>query len=80
DKRPIIAMLATGMLLMFANMSIEPIITVYVAQLVPVESQVTMVSCVVMSAAALGSILSASWLGKRACNHRPVADPVCELA
>jgi hypothetical protein len=27
-------MLATGMLLMLANMSIEPIITVYVAQLV----------------------------------------------
>ena len=27
DKRPVIAMLATGMLLMLANMSIEPIIT-----------------------------------------------------
>ena len=34
DKRPIIAMLVTGLLLMLANMSIEPIITVYVAQLV----------------------------------------------
>ena len=34
DKRPVIAMLATGLLLMLANMSIEPIITVYVAQLV----------------------------------------------
>jgi MFS family permease len=31
DKRPLVAMLFTGMLLMFANMSIEPIITVYVA-------------------------------------------------
>ncbi|MCB8829215.1 MFS transporter, partial [Escherichia coli] len=66
DKRPIIAMLATGLLLMLANMSIEPIITVYVAQLVSDPSKVTIVSGVVMSAAALGSILSASRLGKLA--------------
>jgi MFS family permease len=66
DKRPIIAMLTTGMLLMVANMSIEPIITVYVAQLVPDASQVTLVSGFAMSAAALGSILSASRLGRLA--------------
>ena len=66
DKRPVIAMLATGLLLMLANMSIEPIITVYVAQLVPEASRVTMVAGLVMSAAALGSILSASRLGKLA--------------
>jgi MFS family permease len=65
DRRPTIAMLVTGMLLMFANMSIEPIITVYVAQLVPVH-QVTIVAGIVMSGAALGSILSASRLGKLA--------------
>ncbi|MEO5755420.1 MAG: multidrug efflux MFS transporter [Mesorhizobium sp.] len=64
DKRPIVAMLATGLLLMFANMSIEPIITVYVAQLASDQSQVTLTSGVVMSAAALGSILSATRLGK----------------
>jgi MFS family permease len=65
DKRPIIAMLATGVLLMIANMSIEPIITVYVAQLVePVR--VTFIAGIVMSAAALGSILSSSQLGKLA--------------
>jgi MFS family permease len=63
DKRPVIAMLATGMLLMFANMSIEPIITVYVAQIVPDPDQITIVAGLVMSAAALGSILSASRLG-----------------
>nr|WP_245521787.1 MFS transporter [Rhizobium leguminosarum] len=82
DKRPVIAMLATGMLLMFANMSIEPIITVYVAQLVPVESQVTMISGVVMSAAALGSILSASWLGKLAdrIGHWPVISGALAVA
>jgi MFS family permease len=66
DKRPVIAMLVTGMLLMFANMSIEPIITVYVAQIVPDPARVTIVAGLVMSAAALGSILSASRLGKLA--------------
>jgi MFS family permease len=65
DKRPIVAMLVTGMLLMLANMSIEPIITVYVAQLVE-PAFVTFVAGLVMSAAALGSILSASHLGKLA--------------
>jgi MFS family permease len=66
DKGPILAMLVTGMLLMVANMSIEPIITVYVAQLVPDADRVTMVSGLAMSAAALGAILSASRLGKLA--------------
>ncbi len=64
DKRPVVAMLVTGMLLMLANMSIEPIITVYVAQIVPDPAHVTIVAGLVMSAAALGSILSASRLGK----------------
>jgi MFS family permease len=45
-------------------MSIEPIITVYVAQLVADPARVTLVAGVVMSAAALGSILSAARLGK----------------
>ncbi|MBB3592099.1 DHA1 family multidrug resistance protein-like MFS transporter [Rhizobium sp. BK529] len=74
DKGPVVAMLATGLLLMLANMSIEPIITVYVAQLVPDQRQVTMVAGIVMSAAALGSILSASRLGRLAdrIGHWPV--------
>ncbi len=66
DKRPVIVMLLAGMLLMLANMSIEPIITVYVAQLVSDPAQITLVAGIVMSAAALGSILSASRLGKLA--------------
>jgi MFS family permease len=66
NKGPLLAMLFTGMLLMFANMSIEPIITVYVAQLVTEPTHVTMMAGLVMSAAALGSILSASRLGKLA--------------
>ncbi|MBS0451415.1 MAG: MFS transporter [Proteobacteria bacterium] len=66
DARPLLAMWGTGMLLMLANMSIEPIITVYVAQLVQDASRVTMTAGVVMSATALGSILSAARLGRLA--------------
>lgn len=66
DKGPVTAMFITGMLLMLANMSIEPIITVYVATLVRDAAQVTLVAGVVMSAAALGSILSAARLGRLA--------------
>jgi MFS family permease len=73
DKRPVIAMLAVGTLLTFANMSIEPIITLYVGQLVE-PSRVTFVSGLAMSAAALGAILSASRLGRLAdrSGHWPV--------
>ena len=74
DKWPVVAMLITGTLLMFANMSIEPIITVYVAQLVDNPDRVTLVAGFVMSAGALGSVLSASRLGKLAdrIGHWPV--------
>ncbi|OLL28224.1 MFS transporter [Burkholderia sp. SRS-W-2-2016] len=65
DKAPAIAMLATGLLLMLANMSIEPIITVYVAQLTKPQN-VTMIAGFVMSGAALGSVISSSRLGKLA--------------
>ncbi|WP_213989977.1 MFS transporter [Sodalis sp. dw_96] len=64
-SKPVVAMLITGALLMIANMSIEPIITLYVGQLVSF-SRVTLVAGFAMSAAALGSILSASRLGKLA--------------
>ena len=67
-------MLFTGMLLIFANMSIEPIITLYVAQLVRQPQHITLTAGVVMSAAALGSIISAAWLGRLAdrVGHWPV--------
>ncbi|HEY1944666.1 MAG TPA: MFS transporter [Roseiarcus sp.] len=66
SKGAVVAMLATGFLLVFANMSIEPIITVYVGALVDDPRRVTIMAGFVMSAAALGSILSASQLGKLA--------------
>ena len=62
DRRPVFAMLATGCLLMLAQMSIEPIITVYVATLVD-AAHVIFIAGVVMSGGALGSIISSSWLG-----------------
>jgi MFS family permease len=66
DLRPVLAMLFTAALLMFANMSIEPIITVYVSQLVHDARHVTLVSGFVMSASALGSVLAASRVGRLA--------------
>ena len=66
QKKRVLAMLATGLLLMFATMSIEPIITVYVASLVDDPRRVTSTAGLVMSAAALGSIVSASRLGRLA--------------
>jgi len=74
DKRPVAAMLVMGMLLMFATMSIEPIITLYVAEIVSDPARVTLASGIVMSVAALGSILSASRLGLLAdrIGHWPV--------
>ncbi|MCG7359795.1 MFS transporter [Roseomonas sp. ACRSG] len=66
DRRPVIAMLATAMLLMLANMSVEPIITVYVAQLVPPGGDVVFTAGLVMAASAIGSVLATSWLGRLA--------------
>jgi MFS family permease len=61
---PVIAMLATGLLLLFANMSIEPIITVYVSQIMLDSAHVALISGVVMSATAFGGILAAPKLGR----------------
>ncbi|MBU6419730.1 MAG: MFS transporter [Proteobacteria bacterium] len=73
EKGSVALMLATGFLLMLANMSIEPIITVYVAQLVP-PAHVIFVAGLVMAASALGATLSSSRLGHLAdrIGYRPV--------
>ena len=64
DRRPVVAMLGTALLLMLATMSIEPIISVYVGPLVPPGGDVTFASGLVMAASALGSILAAPRLGR----------------
>jgi MFS family permease len=71
DGRIVALMLGLGLLSVLANMSIEPIITMYVGEIVKDPAQVTFVAGLVMSAAALGSIVSASRIGKLAdrMNH-----------
>lgn len=69
---PVIMSLLTAMLLMFANMSIEPIITIYVQQLILPSvatkmanfEQVSFWAGIIMSLTALGSALSAQYLGR----------------
>ncbi|MFF7710568.1 MFS transporter [Pseudomonas sp. NPDC007930] len=64
QRRPVLLMYAAACLLMFATLSIEPIITVYL-QVLNAEP-VTLMAGLAMSATALGSILSAPRLGKLA--------------
>ena len=71
DHLPVIAMLVTAFLLLFANMSIEPIITVYVSQIMHGGAHVTLISGVVMSATAFGGILAAPRLGRLAIRSAP---------
>jgi MFS family permease len=66
DRRPVVAMLITVMLLMVASMSIEPIITVYVQTLVGDPSRVVLISGMVMAATAFGSVLAAPRVGRLA--------------
>ena len=66
NRQPVIAMLVTAFLLLLANMSIEPIITLYVAQLDPGETHIARMAGVVMAATALASIIAAPRVGKLA--------------
>jgi DHA1 family multidrug resistance protein-like MFS transporter len=59
----LIALLATAMMVLLANMSIEPIITVYIAQLAVPADRLARTAGIVMAASALGSMLTAARLG-----------------
>ena len=59
----IAAILVTAMMVVLANMSIEPIITVYIGQLGVDSAHLTRVAGVVMASSALGSMLTAARLG-----------------
>jgi len=63
DRGMLAALLATGMMVLFANMSVEPIITVYVGGLHPPAGRVAGMAGIVMAASAVGSMATASWLG-----------------
>ena len=72
DRRPVIAMLVTATMLMIANMSIEPIITVYVGTLRS-GSDVVLMAGVVMAVSAFGSILAAPQAGPAGRSDRHLA-------
>jgi MFS family permease len=57
------ALFVTAMMVLFANMSIEPIITVYIRGLGVPTVNLTRVAGIVMASSALGSILTAAKLG-----------------
>lgn len=59
----IVALLVTAMMVLFANMSIEPIITVYIGQLGVPADHLVRVAGIVMASSALGSMLTAARLG-----------------
>jgi MFS family permease len=74
DPRRVGVLLAVASLLMFATMSLEPIVTVFVGELEPGTTHVATLSGVVMAVGALGSIASAPRLGRLAdrVGHGPV--------
>ncbi|MDW3681082.1 MFS transporter [Cupriavidus sp. CV2] len=57
------ALLVTAMMVLLANMSIEPIITVYIGSLGVGADHLTRIAGVVMACSALGSVLTAARLG-----------------
>lgn len=63
ERGLLMTLLFTAMMVLLANMSIEPIITVYVRQLGVADGHLTRVAGIVMAASALGSMLTAPRLG-----------------
>ena len=66
NQRLVRLMWLSGMLLIFASMSIEPIITLYVGEFVQGNHQITLIAGLAMSAAALGTVIAAPRLGRLA--------------
>jgi MFS family permease len=62
-RSTLFALLVTAMMVLLANMSIEPIITVYIGQLGVATNHLARIAGVVMAASALGSMLTAAKLG-----------------
>jgi MFS family permease len=64
NNYPVIgALLVTAMMVLLANMSIEPVITVYVGSLGVPSAHLARVAGIVMACSALGSMLTAARLG-----------------
>ena len=69
DWRPILLMLASACLLLIANMSIEPIVTIYVGQIARPGDDVVLYAGAAMSAGAFAAIIAAPTLGRLADRH-----------
>jgi len=69
DKRPILAMLASATLLLMANMSVEPIITIFVGEIARPGQNVVLYAGLAMSAAAFAAMLAAPSIGHYADCH-----------
>jgi DHA1 family multidrug resistance protein-like MFS transporter len=63
DRVALAALLVTAMMVLLANMSIEPIITVYIGQLGVPNHRLATVAGIVMACSAFGSMLTAARLG-----------------
>ncbi|SDB92256.1 MFS transporter [Paraburkholderia lycopersici] len=63
DYAVVAALLVTAMMVLLANMSIEPVITVYIGSLGVGAADLARVAGVVMACSALGSMLTAARLG-----------------
>ncbi|HEX7914015.1 MAG TPA: MFS transporter [Paraburkholderia sp.] len=64
NNYPVIgALLVTAMMVLLANMSIEPVITVYVGSLGVPSPHLTRIAGIVMACSAFGSVLTAARLG-----------------
>ncbi len=66
NPRLIIGLFLTTLVMQFAIMSIQPIITIYITQLVPSQEHVAFIAGAVFSCAGFASMLSASHIGKLA--------------
>jgi DHA1 family multidrug resistance protein-like MFS transporter len=63
NRPAILALLLTASMVLLANMSIEPIITVYISQLGVAHDRLATTAGIVMAGSAFGSMLTASRLG-----------------
>lgn len=63
SRIPLAALLVTATMVLLSNMSIEPIITVYIGQLGVPHDRLVTAAGIVMASSALGSVLTASRLG-----------------
>ena len=69
DKRPILVMLVSATLLLVANMSVEPIITIYVGEIARPGENVVFLAGLAMSAAAFAAMIAAPRIGRFADRH-----------